>query len=167
MKKICAVCVMVLLLAGCGGGRPAAFMPQRYFSAPFTLAHGDYIIRGRIVCKSYEDIRLTFTYPEALTYLTLRAASDGFAADIAGLTDEIPADTLPGGAPVRLLTDAVRDTVFTQHTFTADGTYYVTESDVCGSTAVCRFGTDGSIYKITCDAMNAEITFSELGTSKN
>jgi hypothetical protein len=161
MKKILAVFAAVLLLAGCGGGRTAAFVPQRYFTAPFTLAHGDYIIKGQIVCNSYEDIRLTFTYPEGLTYLTLQVSSDGFAADIAGITDEIPAGMLPGGAPVRLLTDAVRDTVFTQHTFTADGGYYVTVADVCGSTALCRFGADGSLYSITCDTMNAEITFSE------
>ena len=161
MKRFFAVFAAVLLLAGCGGGRRLAFTPQRYFTAPFTLAHGDYIIKGQLTCNSYEDIRLTFTFPEGLTYLTLQVSSDGFTADIAGVTDEIPADMLPGGAPVRLLTDAVRDTVFTQHTFTADGGYYVTVAAVCGSTAVCRFGADGSIYKITCDAINAEITFTE------
>ena len=161
MKRVLAVFLLVLLSAGCGGGRTAAFTPQRYFTAPFTLAHGDYIIKGQITCNSYEDIRLTFTFPEGLTHLTLQADSDGLAADIAGITDEIPAGMLPGGAPVRLLTDAVRDTVFTQHIFTADGGYYVTEADVCGGTAVCRFGADGGLYKITCDEMNAEITFSE------
>ncbi len=161
MKKLFAVFAAVLLLAGCDGGRTAAFVPQRYFTAPFTLAHGDYIIKGQIVCNSYEDIRLTFTYPEALTHLTLQVSSDGFAADIAGLEDEIPAGMLPGGAPVRLLTDAVRDTVFTQHTFTSDGTYYITETDVCGSAALCRFGADGYLCTITCEEMNAEITFSE------
>ena len=160
MKKIAFICVILLLFAGCGR-LPAAFAPQRSFTLDFTLYHGDHTIEGSVICNAYEDIRLAFTHPQALSYLTLQIGTETWLADIAGATDTVEARDLPAAAPVRVLAETLRKTVFEQQTFVREAEGFATETEIGGSPVTARFAPDGKISSIHCEPLGVRIDFSE------
>ena len=160
MKKLAVICVILLLFAGCGR-LPAAFAPQRSFTTDFTLFHGDYAIEGSVTCNSYEDIRLAFTHPQPLSYLTLQIGTETWLADIAGATDALEARDLPAAAPVRILAETLRKTVFEQQTFVRDAEGFTTETEIGGNPVTARFAPDGKIRAIRCEPLGVRIDFTE------
>ena len=161
MKKLLAALAACVLLAGCALPR-AAFSPLRYFTGAFTLAHGDYAVEGNITCNSYEDIRLAFTHPQALRFFTVTLTSGAVLTDTAGKADEIALPELPAAAPLRLLGEALRKSVYGPADFTPRGEDYIAALSLDGTAAECVFAPDGEIKEIRCPAADVSVTFYEI-----
>jgi hypothetical protein len=159
MKKTALIATLCLLLCACARPAPGGFSPRRYFTAPFLLTHGDYEIEGTVKCNSFEDLAFTFTHPAALSFITVRASSAGLQVDAAGAEDLIPAGDLPASAPIGLLAEALRQTLFTQTAFTADETGYTSETAAAGLRVICAFTPDGAVRSVQCPAADLKIEF--------
>ncbi len=161
-KQIAAVLCVCVLLAGCGAKRGEAFSPVRYFTASFTLTRGDYEFRGALTCNSCEDIRLTFDYPEGMRYFTVRISSEGYLTETDGVPDGISAEELPAAAPVAVLGEALRKTVFAPCEFTKNEYGgYTAVIQTGGQTAETRFSPDGRLLAIECAAAELRVTFED------
>ena len=72
--------------------------------------------QGRLRCESYESLSLVFTAPDELAGFTAETEDGGYRINLHGrLTDSLPRELLPRDSPLRLLFDAVRTAVFTNH----------------------------------------------------
>ena len=162
MKKTALPILISLLLLFSACGRPAAvrFEPVRYFTADLSLENGDYIIEGRLVCNAYDDIRLSFTHPAMLRFFTVRAASEGFFTEVAGVPDTIEARIVPTFAPVNVLCVALRRAVFENNEFTrAEDGGYAASIPIGGRTATVKFDADGYITGIDCPETELKVKF--------
>ncbi len=148
-KALCALCAL-LMLAGCGKTAAARFAPRHPFTAAFSLYRGDYEITGTLECRAYNDIRLTFTHPEALCFLTLTAGEEGLTASVAGVPDTVSFGELPAAAPLKTLVFALRQAVFRQNAFTRAETGFETVVPLQGGPAACRFSPEGLPRSIRC-----------------
>lgn len=138
------------------------FEPERYIDAGFILLNDGYEIRGTVKVFSYEDIIFSFSYPESLSYLTLRVSSEGYFADIGGSEDEILPDALPDNAPIKLFAESIKAFLFEQNEFNKnENGEYLTEREILGSSVNAAFASDGKIKEITCDKINISFSFSE------
>ena len=149
----------VFLLSGCGGLTFAPdFAPLRAFSLSVEATVNGKPFAGELVCASYEEISLTLTAPEELRGLTVSAADSGYRIELDGMTDDLPRDRLPPNAPLRLLFDAVRAAVFTNHgAFAGDRETktYTAALTVNGQPVTVVFSEDGSLNHLTADRLTA------------
>ena len=160
MKKVCACALLLLLLApGCGITPPTPFAPASLPETGFTLQTGETRIEGTLACDPAGEIRLRFSSPPALTYLTATYADEVFRLDVAGAADTVAARELPTFAPVLLLCETLRDALFTQREFKKDGGAYVAALTYGGEKVACRFSPDGRIRRIDCEAKQITIDF--------
>ena len=158
LSALLALC----LLAGCARSVPEA-QPQRYFTAGFTLRRGEAVIEGTVAVLAYDDLRLTFTRPQILSYLTLRRTAEGFEADIAGAGDEIAHRTLPTAAPVNVLCDTLREVLYGHPEWSADGDGTLTARTFLGDAEVLTLlDAEGYPARIACEQKEIYIDFTIL-----
>ena len=154
MKKTGALLLLfILLFAACARAPEDTFAPVRDFAAAFRLDGGEIPIAGTLRVYAYDDMRMTFTSPEALTPCTLVLTPDGCKMDVGGMSDETAAWELPEDAPVLLIGEALRAAIFTKQSFTQDknGDYAVRLS-LSGGGAAVTFSPDGLLREIRTDA---------------
>lgn len=138
------------------------FEPERYINSDFNMNSDGYEIAGNVKVFSYEDIVFSFTYPEGLSYLTLRVSSDGYFADIGGSQDEIAPEDLPDNAPVKLFAEGLRAFLFQQNEFTENqnGTYSCGR-EILGETVKATFTAEGKITQIVCGNIIISLNMAE------
>ena len=163
MKK-CFFCWMLIcfLAAGCGRLPLSSFTPAQTASLGFTLRTGEAAIEGTLQCNSFEDIRLRFTSPAALTYCTAVFSGETLQMDIAGVADTVETAELPTFAPALLLCETLRRALYERQDFTreADGNYLAV-LPYGGRAVRCRFTPAGAILQIACEAEGITIDFYE------
>ena len=150
----------VFLLSGCEG-LPLApdFAPQRAFSVILTATVNGRRFAGVMTCDSYESLSLALSAPEELAGFTVRTEGGGYRIGLNGLADDLPRDDLKPDAPLRLLFDAVRAAVFTNHgAFTRDkeAGCYSAALTVNGLPVTAAFTEDGLLRSLTAGAVTAE-----------
>jgi len=156
-SKIISIFIIILLLCSCSDSS-VRFEPERFVDAGFTLNTGDYEIRGNVKALSYEDITFTFTYPEGLSYLTLKVTSEGYFTDVGGAKDEMLPDELPDNAPIKLFAQSIKTFLFEQNEYVKDDDGSVfTERLIFGETVKAVFDESGYIREISGE--NTVITF--------
>lgn len=169
MKRAAAVLLsIVVLLSACSLPQKAPpFSPVRDYVCGFTLTKGDFVCGGTVTCLSYDDVRLTFAYPEGLSCFNVRAGESGGVTETAGDTDTLFWEELPEDSALKLFLNALRRFTFTNVPFTrtAEGAY------ACGDafadlTVRGLFSPTGDILKLECPENGLLIEF-EKGTGEN
>jgi len=151
---------LLLLFAACGRPAPVLREPVRYFTADLLLENGDYIIEGALVCSAYDDIRLSFTHPALLRFFTVRATSEGFYTEVAGVPDSIEARRVPTFAPINVLCEALRRAVFENNErVPAEDGGCTAEISIGGRTATAKFNADGYITEIDFPETELKVKF--------
>ena len=116
---------------------------------------------GELSCGSYESLSLTVTEPEETAGFSVSTQDGGYRIRMNGLTDDLPQGFLKPGAPLRLLFDAVRAAVFTNHgAFVREKETggYTADLTVNGVPVSVSFTEDGLLRTITADALTAAFT---------
>lgn len=158
-KLISVIILTAVLLSACIRAEAPSllqkrFEPERYINTGFSMNTGDYEIEGNVMVSSYEDIIFTFTYPEALSYMTLRVSSEGYFADIGGSEDELSPEELPDNAPVKLFAESLKAVLFEKNEFTENKNgEYLTERVILGKTVTATFTAEDKIKEIACGEM--------------
>ena len=153
MKKAGTV-ILIFAVLFCACGKAAEpFEPIRSFEAAFELKSGEIPIAGTLRVYAYDDMRISFTSPEALVSCTLLLTPEGCRMEVGELQDETAYWELPEDAPVKLLGEALRASVFEKQSFTQDknGNYAVRLS-LSGGEADVAFAPDGTLLSIRTDA---------------
>lgn len=150
---------ILLCFSGCGGSPFAPdFSPQRAFSLSMTAKINGKTFAGALTCDSYESLSLTFTDPPELTRFSVRTEEDGFVMDVGGSEDAVAAGQMNASAPLRLLFDAVKTAVFTNHgafVRDRDGGVFTAGLTVNGVPVTVTFDEDGFLTDVTTDAFRA------------
>ena len=70
---ICAVLSLALILSSCEKNIfNREFSPVKEFSLSMEATKGDKKFNADIICRSYADIKIAFTYPEEFSGFTIR-----------------------------------------------------------------------------------------------
>ena len=123
-----------------------------------TAAINGRTFRGTLTCDSFERASLTFLAPEELSGVTAAREGGGYAIDVNGMTDALPEGSLSRDAPLRLLFDAVREAVYTNHgAFVKDRETgaYTAELTVNGQRVTVAFSEDGRLKALDADRLTA------------
>ena len=150
---------VLLVLSGCEGTPFAPdFAPLRAFSLSMTAQINEKAFAGTFICDSGGALTLSFTDPPELACFSVREQDGALLTDTGGAADAFGADELPPGAPLRLLFDAVRAAVFTNHgAFVRDKTHgvYTAELTVNGGPVTATFDEDGRLTSLLAPGLTA------------
>ena len=160
MKRIVSVLTVFVLLSACVRAPSPPFCPIRDFRRAFVLTKGEFICGGTAACRSYDDVSLSFDYPEGLSYFNVSVGEGGMAAGVAGNTDTLFLEELPEDSALKLFVGALRRFVFTnvEFTRTAEGGY-VCEETFAELSVRGVFSPEGEILRLECPGNGLLITF--------
>lgn len=117
-----------------------------------------------IICNGYNDIKLSFTYPEELSGFTITAGEDGFQVNAFGIIDEISEEELNKASLLHVLTDTVRTTVFTNHGKFKSSNHGRTADLIIGNTPVSvTFSDEGYLTAMEAPTLDFSAVFEYSG----
>lgn len=164
-KRFClsvAILLIVILFSGCEG---APFAPDFSCRQAFTLAMtaeiGGKPSEGVLTCRSYEELEISFTSPPSLAPFSVRTEGENFAVDVGGVTDTVGAGTWPPDAPLRVLLDAARTAVFTNHgawVYDKANDRFTAALTVNGTPVTVTCGRDGYLQSFSSTRLTATFT---------
>ena len=126
-----------------------------------TATIGGKTSEGVLTCLSYEELSLSFTSPPSLSPFSVRTEGESYAVDVGGVTDTVGAGTWPPDAPLRVLLDAARAAVFTNHgawVYDKTNDRFTAALTVNGTPATVTCGRDGYLQSIVSPRLTAAFT---------
>lgn len=131
MKKAALVSTLLvlLLLCSCSAKQllPSSFEPQKSFSVHMSADKNGVTFKADVTCASYEDIRLSFTSPEALNGFTVKASQGAYSIDAYGIDDCIGYNEINEQSFLNVLVNGLKTAVYTNEgpfkKNRAEGTY--------------------------------------------
>ncbi len=129
-----------------------------------TASVGEKEYEGSLICRSYEELALSFTSPPSLAPFSVRTEGNGYAVDVGGVKDTAGAETWPPDAPIRLLMESVRTAVFTNHgawVYDKASDCFAAALTVNGVPVTVTCGKDGTLRSLTSLRFSAAFTPAE------
>ncbi len=120
------------------------FSPMQFFSIHMTADKEGKTFEADIICSSYEDIKIAFTYPEELSGFSVETSGDSYNINAFGVPDKLKTDEIKDSSLLNVLVKSIKLAVFTNH-----GTF--TE------------GENGIEASVTADSVNVKLVFDEEG----
>lgn len=141
-----AMCVLFAgMFSSCGKDMfQKEFSPRQFFTVHMTADKNGKTFEADIICSSYEDIKIAFTYPKELSGFSVETSGDSYSINAFGVPDELKSDEIKDSSLLNVLVKSIKLAVFTNH-----GTF--TE------------GENGIEAAVTADSVNVKLIFDEEG----
>ncbi len=170
MKKTAAIvfslCVFVMaLFSSCEKEMSAEdFMPRDFFNLSMKGKKDGKIFEADVICSSYEDIEIAFTYPEELSGFSVKTEGDGYNINAFGVPDERKSDEIKDTSLLNVIVRSIRLAVFTKHR-TITKTENGFEADVTADTVNVKldFSEDGYITYLSAPEAGFSAEFQNQG----
>lgn len=160
-----AAFIFTCLFTACADSSPLkSFFPQQTFVLEMTAQKGDKTFGADITCNGYNDIKISFTYPEELSGFTITADEDSFSVNAFGIIDEITEAELNKSSLLHVLTETVRTTVFTaSEKFEADGDSLKADLTIGNTPVSVTFSREGYLTGMEAPTMDFSAVFKFSG----
>lgn len=150
MKKVqlCVLAVIVLtvsIFTSCEKNIfEKEFAPRQFFNIHMTADKKGTVFEADVICSSYEDIKIAFTYPEELSGFSVETKGDSYSINAFGVPDELKSNDIKDTSLLNVLIRSIKLAVFTNH-----GTFTETENGVKA--------------EINAESVNVDIVFDKEG----
>lgn len=137
------------------------FFPERAFSIHMKATKNDKSFEADIICRTYEEIEIAFTYPNELSGFNVKTVSGGYTVNVFGVPDEISEDEIKDNSLLNILVQTIRISVFTNHGMfreTEDG--YTASLAVDGTPVSVEFTSEGYLRSLTVNSLGFSAEFS-------
>ena len=140
------------------------FSPVKEFALSMEATKGDKKFEADIICRSYADIKIAFTYPEELSGFTITADENGYNVNAFGVPDILDGDEVNDDSLLNVLVSGIRAVLFSNHgSFAKTENGYTAELSVDSVPVSFNFSEDGYITKINAPAINFSAVFKNQG----
>lgn len=122
------------------------------------------VFEADIICRSYDDMTINFTYPEELTEFSLKTGENGYYISIAGVSDTLEKDEISNASLLNILTDAINTSVYANH-----GAFEKTDNgikaalQINGISVTVFFSEDGYLTKLDAQQTGFSAEFEKSG----
>ncbi|MBQ6899103.1 MAG: hypothetical protein IJN70_08995 [Clostridia bacterium] len=170
MKKAASIVFSVCILAmavfsACEKEMSAEdFMPRDFFSLSMKGEKDGKTFEADVICSSYEDIEIAFTYPGELSGFSVKTEGDGYSINAFGVPDERKSDEIKDTSLLNVIVRSIRLAVFTNHkSFTKTENGF--EADVIAETVKVKLGfsEDGYITYLSAPEAGFSAEFQNQG----
>ncbi len=125
---------------------------------------GEKKFEADIICKSYADIKIAFTYPEELSGFSITADENGYNVNAFGVPDILENDEINDDSLLNVLISGIRAVLFSNHdSFSEQETGYTATLSVDGIPVSFNFSEDGYITLIDAPTINFSAMFKNQG----
>lgn len=120
------------------------FSPRQFFNIHMTADKEGTVFEADIICSSYENIKIAFTYPEELSGFSVETKGDSYSINAFGVPDEMKSNDIRDTSLLNVLVRSIKLAVFTNH-----GTFTQTEN--------------GMEAFVTAESVNVKFVFDKEG----
>ncbi len=152
-------------MSSCGNESSASLLtPQGSFSVHMKAKKGEALFEADIDCFSYNDITLTFTYPEELSGFAVSSSENAYIINIFGVNDIMSEEEISKTSLLNILFNTIRISVFSNH-----GQFKKADSGFSAALTVddipisVTFSEDGYLTSISAEAINFSAEFQKSG----
>lgn len=160
---------LMLILTSCEKEKTFSkdFFPERAFSVHMKATKNDKLFEADIICRTYEEIEIAFTYPKELSGFNVKTTEDGYTVNVFGVPDELTKEELKDSSLLNVLVEAIRISVFTNHgMFREEEDCYKASLAVDGTPVSVTFSKDGYLRSITADSLGFSAELSQITVDK-
>lgn len=137
------------------------FFPERAFSVHMKATKSDKAFEADIICRTYEDIEIAFTYPKELSGFNVKTNSEGYTVNVFGVPDELTEDEIKDNSLLNVLVQTIRISVFTNHgMFRESEDCYTASLAIDGTPVNVVFSKDGYLRSLTANSLAFSAEFS-------
>lgn len=140
------------------------FFPQRSFCVHMTAQKNEKQFEADIICRTYEDIEIAFTYPKELSGFSVKTTSEGYSINVFGVPDEISEAEIKDNSLLNILIGTIKTAVFTNHgSFTESNGFFNAQLTVDSTPVDVTFSDNGFLYKMSAPAIGFSADFEYSG----
>lgn len=168
IKVLCFICIILsltLILSSCEKDIfKKDFSPVKEFTLSMEATKGDKKFAADIICRSYADIKIAFTYPEELSGFTITADENGYNVNAFGVPDILEKDEINDDSLLNVLISGIRAVLFSNHdSFSEEENGYTAALSVDGVPVSFNFSKAGFITAMAAPTINFSAVFKNQG----